>query len=105
MSNDEHITNEEYREKINMFADEIEYELQEYPAEEVHELTWEAIDSSNWIIYYDYHTDVIDATDSDPVEWRNYVRDFSSWKDVLQAMAFCVMLNDLETELYERGVN
>jgi len=56
---------------------------------------FEQVDSSQLVIYSSNHTDVLDLSDEGPQEWNHFVSDGDSWREVLQAMAFDALRNDV----------
>ena len=103
---DSDITAAQYRDEINGLADHIIDEILEWgdcPIDsdrfenEVSEEVWITADAHQWMIYYSYHMDVLQASDRDPEEWQNYVdlRESPGYREVIQAMAFDVFYHDL----------
>lgn len=105
MSNND-ISWEEYREEINSMADEVERTMEEYPEDydDEYELIWELIDSHQWVIYSGYHYDVLKHNQAGLGEWEHYVEGYDTITDILQALAFCALREDLYDELFHREV-
>lgn len=95
---------EEYYESIEMAADVIEQRLEDDPAAEAIDLVWREVDSSEWIIYYDKNMTVLQVSDNEPNEWKHLVSDTDNYREVLQAMAYKTMEQDLYDELRERDL-
>lgn len=93
----------DYREEIEFIADMIEERHSEDPvAFEESEAVHEEVDSHQWIIYTAYHLDILQHSDEEPQEWKHLVADGDSWRDVIQALAFDAMRNDVWEDLDDR---
>jgi len=93
MSNDS-ISRTEYRNEIEALADYVEEREGERS-----ELVRTEVDNHQWIIYNSYHLDVLQNTDDGPHGWDMYVPSPDSWREVIEAMAFKAIMNDLHAEL------
>ena len=96
----------EYRDVIETMADAIEHAIEEYPEDydDLSELVFEEVDSSQYIIYTHHNLDVLKHADTQPDEWKHLVEDGAGYQEVLQAMAFEAMRYDLYDELNDRNV-
>lgn len=96
---------EEYFSRIEMMADGIEEEMEADPDYELNEAVWETVDSSRMVIYTHECINVLKYAQSQPEEWNHFVADGDSWQEVVQAMAFDIVRNDLWTEIRRRDVD
>lgn len=74
-------------------TDSAEYE------QELSEAVFESVDSHQWVIYTHYNLQVLHRSRNGPEEWKHLVADGDSWQEVVQAMAFEAMRNDLWDEI------
>jgi hypothetical protein len=88
------LTYADYRDRVTLMA-EMAVEHSEERDQELAEAVFEEVDSSQLVIYTSHHTDVLDHSDEGPQEWNHFVSDGDSWRDVLQAMAFDALRNDV----------
>jgi hypothetical protein len=101
--NDDKPTRQDYRNSIETMADVIEDEY-DMGYDELSEMVWENVDSSSWVIYTDKNILALEYGNNQPEEWKHLVGDNSSWQEVVQAMAFRVVEQDLYDELQRRDV-
>jgi len=99
---------EYYYDLIEIIVDEIENEIEDLPEAEQHDVlverVWESVDGSEFIIYYSYNLPVLNISDNEPHEWKHLVYDGSGYKEVLQAMAYKVMEQDVWDEIRDRDL-
>lgn len=96
---------QEYYESVNFAVDEIEERLSEDPDAEISELVWQEIDSSEYIMYYSKNLKVLNHSTSEPGEWKHLVADDDGYREVLQAMAYKTMEQDIWDEIRERDLD
>jgi hypothetical protein len=95
------ISRQDYYDEIESMVNIIENEMSEYPDRELTETVFESVDSHKWILYNDYNIHVL-RWGSDPDEWQHFVSDDMDYREVLQAMAFCTMRQDVWDEIHDR---
>lgn len=95
---------EKYHNAVNTIADEIEESCEvedvAYPSEYVHEF----VDGSEWTHKTDKALTTLQTSQNGPQEWKHLVADGDSWQEVITAMAYDAMRNDVSEELQDRGV-
>lgn len=100
----EDLDREAYREHVDVLADSIEEDVDEYDRD-IHDMIWEEVDGSGWIIYTNRALKVLEYASNEPQEWKDLVGDDeSSWQKVISTMAFTALRWDLLDELERRGV-
>lgn len=99
MSDENSIGRREYRESIKTSAEEIASEAEDEM--DVTEMVETTVDADSWIIHYGYNTDVLEVSDNEPEEWKHMISDGTYWKEVIQAMAYDVMRQDLHEAVRE----
>ena len=92
----------EYRDSIKMICDVIENRVEEQ--NHISALVSQEVDNSQWIIYYSKNLDVLQLSSNEPEEFKHLIADDSSWREVIQAMAYRVMEQDVYDELRERNM-
>jgi len=99
---------EYYYDSIETIVDEIEREVEDLPEAEQHgvlvERVWESVDSSEFIIYFSHNIPVLNVSDKEPDEWKHLVADGDGYREVIQAMAYKVMEQDVWDEIRERDL-
>lgn len=98
----------DYRERIEMMADEIEEAIDNDPTEfgdggRIHDLIHEEVDASRMVIYTHEALAAIGHARANPTEWEQYVAEGDSWGSVLTTMAYLCVREDLNEELHRRG--
>ena len=99
---------EEYYNHIEVAVDSIEEERKGVPEESLRPLSeeiWQSVDSSKYIIYYDYNIHVLRFSNNEPHDWKHLIADDDSWRDIIQAMAYRVMEQDLWDEVQNRDLD
>lgn len=99
MTND-NITREEYNESITTNAEAILEEYEEWDSDLQEDIVLTA-ENHEWIIYSGYQTDILDASDTEPFDWKHRIDDDSSYRDVLRAMAYSVLRQDIAEKVNE----
>jgi len=92
------LTKAEYDQHVTDMAQFALNRVDEYD-QELADAVFEEVDSSQYVIYTSYHTDVLDHSDEGPQEWKHFVSDGDSWREVLQAMAFDALRSDVWAEV------
>ena len=99
---------EYYYDSIETIVDEIEREVEDLPEAEQHDVlverVWESVDGSEFIIYFSYNIPVLNISTNEPHEWKHLVADGDDYREVLQAMAYKVMEQDVWDEIRERDL-
>jgi len=93
-------TREDYRDSIELMADEIEDNLGEYA--DISNAVFEQVDSSRWVFITSKAMKALEYADNDPEAWRGFVGPHETWQEVIQAMAFTAVRGDLYDELRDR---
>jgi hypothetical protein len=88
------LTYADYRDRVKTMAEMAVKHSEEYD-QELADAVFEEVDSSQLVIYNSYHTDVLDHSDEGPQEWNHFVSDGDTWREVIQAMAFDALRNDV----------
>ena len=96
------ITRREYTDEINDLAADIVAEVEQHGGD-VHDLTHEAVDGHQWVIYCGYNAEVVAASDSEPNDSGLFecCIEGKSWSEINTIAAFCVMEQDLGVALGE----
>ena len=99
------ITYKEYNEEIKRLAGAIQAEVNEYGGD-LYDLADQSVDGHQWVIYYAYNSDVVDASPNADAWEDVYSREDigalvvdRGMKGALAAQAFFAMLTDLMIEL------
>lgn len=92
------LTLDEYRNSVEIMAEEAIIAEEEYD-QAIQDAVFQEVDSAHCIIYYSYNTDVLDHAKNEPEEWNIHVTEDSSWKEVIQAMAFSALRMDVYEEV------
>ena len=105
MSDNNDVSELEYREEVKSTAENIVNAIEEYP-EDYADDPWSAIhenvDSHEWIIYTAYHLDILQHSESGPEEWSVYVEDSENdHRKVLEAMAYTAFRADVGHEVFD----
>ncbi len=90
---------------ISEIVDSIEEEYGNYPETEMYNLVESHVDNNQMIIYNGYHTTILDNSRNEPEEWKHMVGEDSSYHEVLQAMAYDVMKQDVWEEINDRDIS
>lgn len=93
---------QKYYDAVETCVDVIENRLEE--GGELSELVWQELDSSEYIMYYSKNMVVLQESTNDPGEWKHLVSDSDSWQDVIQALAYSTMEQDLWDEIRDRDL-
>lgn len=93
---------EKYYEHIDTICDVVENRANE--RDQIAELVWNEVDSSEYIIYYSKNLDVLQISDNEPEEFQHLIDDDSSWREVIQMMAYKVMEQDVYDQLRARNL-
>jgi hypothetical protein len=96
------ISYQEYREQLSLMADRIVNEQSDADSRPLSESVFSAVDQHKWVMYYSYNTQVLEQSSSEPTEWEHLAGDSANWKELIQAMAFDVLRQDLWAELRDR---
>jgi len=96
---------EEYFEHVEFCVDVIEERLEEDPQAEISELIWEELDSSQYLIYYGYNLHVLNHSNNEPGEWKHLVSDSDGFREVIHALAYATMEQDLWEEVRNRDLD
>lgn len=104
MSNDK-ISREEYRDTVKYDAEAILEECEEYDNVNLQEQINVTVENHQWLIYNGYQTDILDASDTEPFDWKHRIDDDSSYYDVLRAMAYSVLRQDIAEKVNELREN
>jgi hypothetical protein len=101
-------TYRDYRESVSAIADGVEETLAEYADDyddDVHDIVFEHVDGSQWVIYTGKAILCLYHSDSEPHEWRAFcdIED-GTWTNVITAMAFLCLRQDVNEELRRREV-
>jgi len=106
MGNSHEMTEREaYYQHVEVCVDVIQDVLRDDPGAEISELVWEQVDSSEYIIYYDKNLKVLRYSTNEPGEWKHLVSDSDSWREVIQALAYATMEQDLWEEVRNRDLD
>lgn len=96
------LTYTDYRESIELAAEEIVNELEEYDDyDNVHDAIHQMTESSDWIFTHGKNLMCVLLSDINPDNpdytegWNLYAGDCDSWSDAVSAMAFTCMYNDI----------
>lgn len=94
------ITETEYRNEVEALAEDAVRSLEEYPDTyaDISEVVWELVDGHEWIIHYSYNLDVLKNSIEGPTDHATYTEGKGYWRDVIQAMAYRAMENDVYFE-------
>lgn len=95
---------QEYYESVELAVDYIEEALEEDPQAEISELVWEEVDTSEYIIYYEKNMTVLEVSDNEPGEWKHLVSEGDDWRNVIQALAYSTMEQDIWDEVRDRDL-
>lgn len=100
---DEENTFRDFRQSIELMADEVENAIEEYDTEPG-EAVWQEVDSSQWVIYNDMAMKAIQYAHEEPDEWKYLVTDDSGFWEIVQAYAYKSVEGELYRELRDRDV-
>lgn len=95
----------EYYGHVQVCVDVIEERLEADNGEDIANLVWQEVDSSQYIIYYSNNLLILEISENEPEEWKHLVGDTDSWRDVIQAMAYKVLEQDIWDEIHDRDLH
>jgi len=96
---------EKYYNHVNFLVDCIEKEYNEYLENDLHDIIFETVDSSEIMIYNGYHMDILQNSNNEPQEWKHLVDESDHWQKVISAMAYDVLRSDVWEEINERDID
>lgn len=88
------ITNQEYWIEIESLANQCAEEAKESDRD-LSDVIFEELDSHQWVIYYEYHYDILKSTDYQGYYIEEFGTDGGSFEDIMMRSAFWAMYNDI----------
>ena len=96
----------DYYQYVNELVDCIQQEISSNDITDKHHYVGQHINSDR--LHFngvDNNLTVLNYSDSDPHDWRHYVNDSSSYREVIQAMAYATLRRDVYNEISERNIS
>jgi len=98
-------TRTDYYQYIDEKVDYIEHELRRGMSANKHRIVQEHIDGDRIIINFRNCIHVLELSENEPEERKNYITDNSNYREVIRAMAYSVFRRDIYDEIADRDID